>query len=302
MVLVPDKYVHLCEAGRGVTSRVYYCLPKHKVDFAKTAGPLAAGSLALDGLRRSIVAIKVSSMKVLAAREVQTLHAIRDCITLNASDMKRHFLDVKDVGQVAFPDLEGTYSYTTLDAIHPAVTLGDLLNECVDEVKIPIPFVYHFFLSMIPAVLFLRDEVQWAHNDLKEDNIMCRTHPDAPFNMPEFVIVDFGMAYDISAVKNDSGDVKLMLEMAMEMARNAEDSVNIQWLDFKRRVSGEKHRTRYQVDDEIGKIWEAWKGVAAEKRSQVTVAEKNKVKDLLEKAARKKGAVTNEMVINAVQN
>ena len=54
------------------------------------------------------------------------------------------------------------------------MTLEDLLLECSDKVKVPVPLVCHFFVTLVPALVFLRDELEWTHNDVKSDNIMVR--------------------------------------------------------------------------------------------------------------------------------
>ncbi|KAJ8109067.1 hypothetical protein OPT61_g7724 [Boeremia exigua] len=300
MVSVPKEYYLISEAGRGVTARVYFCLPAPQVQFLAKHGPLTPDSLGFDGLRRSIVAVKVSPSKPLIGREYTALKAIQNCTVLNADAMRRHFLEVKSVG--AFGGFGTAQSCVAFEAIDSPITLADVVQECSDEVKIPIPLVYHFFLSLMPALLFLKDGVKWAHNDIKEDNIMCRVYEGSPFDLPEFVFVDFGMAYSIEAVKDDSGDWKNLLGLLRMLAEHAEPSDDQQWLGFKRMLDGEAHRTRWQVDDEVDKIWRTWRDVAVAARSKRKMGEMSRVDDMFERMAQRKGRVTDEIVVKAIEN
>ncbi|KAH6625162.1 hypothetical protein C7974DRAFT_195769 [Boeremia exigua] len=298
----PKGYVMVSEAGRGVTARVYYCLPVPQVSFI-TSGrtvTITPDSFGFAGLKRSIVALKVSPSKSLITREDKALHAIRESTSPNATAMRRHFLDVKSVG--TFTGLGANHSCAVLEAVIPPVTLGDLLQAFGGDVKAPIPLVYNLFLSLVPALSFLKGEVEWAHNDVKEDNIMCRTYEGRPFDLPEFVFVDFGMAYGVRGVKNDSGDCKNLLGLVRELAENAEESNDQQWLSFKRMLVGERNRTRWQVDDEFGKIWDSWKDIAEVARSKVKVGEVGRIDDMFEQVALMKKRITDEMVVHAARD
>lgn len=298
MAYVPEDYIPITEAGRGITSRVYYCVSKRAVNLVTETGPLTPTSIGFDGLKRSIVAVKVSPMKVLITQEVSALRAIQQSSSPNTAAMKRHFLSSTATG--SFGLLGSTYSYVTLSAITPPVTLGDLLGVCSGETKAPIPLVYHFFLSLVPAVLFLRDEVQLAHNDIKEDNIMCRLYEGCPYGLPEFVLVDFGMSYDICAIKNDSGDCKKVLTLVREFFDKAVDSRDMQWLGFKCMLAGERHRNRWQVDGEIEKIWRTWEDLAVEARGERKVWEVDRAEDMFQSAVGKKERITDELFVSAV--
>lgn len=299
MAEVPEGYIPIAEAGRGVTSRVYYCLPKRAVAIVTDTGLLKPSSIGFNGLKRSIIAIKVSPAKLLIEREVLALRAIHQSSSPNASVLKRHFLAFTVTGSFG-PG--GKLAYIILPAITPPVTLDDLLQACDNEMKVPIPLVYHFFLSLVSAALFLRDEVQWAHNDIKEDNIMCRLYEGCPYNLPEFVIVDLAMGYEIATFKNDSGDCKNVLSLVRELAVMAIGSGDVQWQSFKRMLDGEKNRNRWQVDDEIRKIWAAWRDVAVEARATRKVWEVDRVEELFQKATAGKEKITDEMVVSAVQD
>ncbi|KAJ4983757.1 hypothetical protein SVAN01_10735 [Stagonosporopsis vannaccii] len=300
MAFVPEDYTPIIEAGRGVTSRVYYCLPRRAVTVLTEIGPLTLSSIGFDGLKRSIVAVKVSPAKLLITREVSALCAIHQSTCPDASTLKRHFLSFTNTG--LFGPLGRELAYITLPAITPPVTLDDLLQACSGEGNAPIPLVYHFFLSLVPTILFLRDEVHWAHNDVKGDNIMCRMYEGCPYNLPEFVVVDFGMAYEIAAFKNDSGDCKNVLNLVREFAEKAGQSADLQWQGFKRMLDGEKNRDRWQVDDEMGKIWESWRDIAVEERRKRKVLDVDRVEKLFENVVQEKGKISDEMVVSAVQH
>ncbi len=299
MATVPKEYFLIAEAGRGVTARVYYCLPSRQVNFITNEGPLTPDTLGFEGLKRSIVAVKVSPSNGLISREFTALQAIRKCTSPNASAMRRHFLDVKSVGE--FGVSGGEQSCVALEAIDPPMTLADLLKVSDDNAKIPIPLVYHVFLTLMPALFFLKNDVQYVHNDIKQDNIMCRLYEGCPFQMPEFIFVDFGMSYSIEHVKDDSSDYKNLLGLVRELAVRAEPSDDQQWLDFKRMLDGEMNKIRWQVDADIGKIWEKWRGVAEAARNVRKVGEVDRVEDLFDLVVQKKGKITNEMIVKAVE-
>lgn len=303
MASVPDKYVIVSEASRGATSRIYFCLPKVQISFVKVSGKLTKDSIGFPGLKKSLVAVKVSPNRELIYREYGILQAVKLSTAPDAGAMGRHFLAVKDNGD--FGPLGNEHSFLTLEAIDPPITLEYLLLESNDELKVPISLVYHFFLSLVPALIFLRDELEWTHNDIKWDNIMIRYDPEtSPLSLPEFMFIDLGMSYSLKDTKNQSSDCKNLLGLVRQMAEKAEVSDDQEWLNFKRMLDVETSgaRSKHYVDADFVKIWGKWKDVAEKVRSKRTVGEVDNIEEIFAKIAQKKGKVSDEDVLNAAGN
>lgn len=300
MASVPDKYVIVSEAGRGAHSRVYFSLPKAQIAFVKIQNKISKTSIGFTGLRKSLVAIKVSPNRELIHREHSVLQAVKLSTAPGADDARRAFLGVKDTG--AFGAVGNEHFFFALEAIHPALTLEDLLRECNDSVKVPVPLVYHLFLSLVPALLFLRDELEATHNDVKAENVMVRYAPETcAVGRPEFVFVDLGMAYGLKGVKNQSSDAKDLLGLVRQMADRAPKSDDFEWEGFKRMLDGETSgaRSRFDVDEDLVGIFGKWKDVAEKRRDKPDIAEVEMAVELLERAGRKKGKVTDEDIVDA---
>lgn len=273
MASVPDKYVIVSEAGRGATSRIYFCLPKVQISFVKVSGKLTKDSIGFLGLKKSLVAVKVSPNRELIYREYGVLQAVKLSTAPDADAMRRHFLTVKDTGD--FGPLGNKHSFLTLEAIDLPISLEDLLLECSDDFKIPIPLVYHFFLSLVPALIFLRDEFEWTHNDIKWDNIMIRYHPEtSPLSLPEFMLIDLGMSYSLKDAKNQPSDCKNLLGLVRQMAEKAKVSDDQDWVGFRRMLDVETSgaRSKLDVDADFVKIWGRWKDMAEAVRSKRTMS------------------------------
>ncbi|KAF3032151.1 hypothetical protein E8E11_002872 [Didymella keratinophila] len=300
MASVPDKYVIVSEAGRGAHSRMYFSLPKAQIAFVKVQNKISKTSIGFPGLKKSLVAIEVSPNRDLIYREYGILKAVKLSTAPGASEVRRNFLSVKDTGD--FGPMGNEHAFLTLEAIDPPVTLEDLLAECNDKVKLPIPLVYHFFLTLVPALIFLHDELEWTHNDVKWDNFMVRYNPDtSPLSLPEFVFIDLGMAYSLKESKNQSADAKSLLGLVKQMANRAEESDDLDWVGFKRMLDGEMSgaRSSFDVDKDLVAILGRRKDVAEKGRSERKVSETNMALAILEIAAQRKGRVSDDDILDA---
>jgi hypothetical protein len=300
MASVPDKYVIVSEAGRGAHSRIYFSLPKAQIAFVKVQNRISKASIGFSGLKKSLVVIKVSPNRDLIYREYGILQAVKLSTAPGASEVRRSFLDVKDSGD--FGPFGNEHAFLTLGAIDPPITLEDFLLECNDKVKLPIPLVYHFFLTLVPALIFLRDELEWTHNDVKWDNVMVRYNPEtSPLGLPEFVFIDLGMAYSLKDSKNQSADAKNLLGLVKQMADRAEGSDDLDWVGFKRMVDGETSgaRSRFDIDKDLVAILGRWKDATEKGRREKKISETNMAVAILEIAAQRKGRVTDDDILDA---
>lgn len=290
--MIPDMYIPVTVAGKG-TSAVYYCIP-HSI-IAATA--LADKSARIAASRNSLFAVKISQDKDLIAHEVKLLRTIQNSSRPDAEIVKRHFLPVLNEGQSG--PLQ-QYRWLTLPAISPPVDFGDLL-QASREVKVPVPLVFHFFLSLVPALHFLRDELGYAHNDIKEDNVMCRLTPDSPFGLTEFVFIDMGVAVDINDAVDHSSDWKDLLRLVGNFVDKARDCEDDEWVQFRWMLDGEKNRTKQQVNSDIDGMWSTWGTVAREKRDKMSGDEVGVARELFGRAAERKEGVTDEDLVKAME-
>lgn len=162
--------------------------------------------------------------------------------------------------------------------------------------------MYHLFLSLVPALLSLRDELEATHNNVKAENVMVRYAPETcAVGRPEFVFVDLGMAYGLKSVKNQSSDAKDLLGLVMQMAEQAPERGDVELEGFKRMLDGERSgaRSRFDVDKDLVGIFGKWKDVAEKRRDMPDIAEVEMAVELLERAGRKKGKVTDEDTVDA---
>jgi serine/threonine protein kinase len=141
------------------------------------------------------------------------------------------------------------HAYLELEAVEPPVTLGDLVSFYGDPKNntpaIPTPLVYHFFLSLGAAVLFLRDEVGWAQDDIKPDNILVRMYHGAQFALPRFVLIDFGNAKRVAENPKDvSSDCMDVVGLVRMMVRMAEWDTGENWAAFRGMLFAERARIR----------------------------------------------------------
>ncbi|KAL1655458.1 hypothetical protein SLS61_001922 [Didymella pomorum] len=176
------------------------------------------------------------------------------------------------------------------------------LLECNDKVKLQIPLVYHFFLTLVPALVFLRDELEWTHNDVKWEIVIVRYNPEiSPLGLPESVFIDLGMAYSVKDAKNRSGDAKNLLGLVKQMAGRAEDSDDLDWVGFNRVLDGETSgaRSGFDVDKDLVAILGRWKHAAEKARSERKVSETSMAPAILEMAAQRKGKVTDDDILDA---
>lgn len=214
--------------------------------------------------------------------------------------MRRHFLNVKDTGD--FGPLGKEHAFIVLEVIDPPITLEDFLYECNDKVKVPIPLVYHFFLTLVPALIFLRDELEWTHNDIKCDNVMVRYNTDtSPLGLPEFVFIDLGMGYSLTNSKNQSSDAMRLLGLVKQMADRAVESKDLDWEGFKNMLVGETSgaRSKFDVDKYLVATLEKWKDVTEKGRNVRKVSETNMAVTIFETAAQRNGRVIDDDILDA---
>lgn len=156
---VLEKYVY-ASAVTGY-SHIMYCLPRQ---YLISPPPFNASSL-----RKHLAVVKVLRRPKIA-NEHAALLSIR-----KATDPDS---DVAGVAKNHFPNFLDIYDPTsgsglsltsiTLPAILPSITLSASRTED------PIPFVYHVFISLSTALLFLHNTCGCEYGDMHDGNVMLR--------------------------------------------------------------------------------------------------------------------------------
>lgn len=309
---LPAHFLRIAKAGSGASGGVYFCVPVSRVQPLTNISTFTPSSPDFPSLKASLVAVKVSSNHWWIENEYAALQEIRNCTSPNAEALRALFPEAKSMGYFTPPGYVFRHAYLELEAVSPPVTLGDLVSFYGDpknnKPAIPTPLVYHVFLSLGAAVLFLRDEVGWAQDDIKPDNVLVRMYHGAPFALPQFVLIDFGNAKRVvgkpKEVSNDCVDVMGLVRM---MVRMAEWDTGVHWAAFRDMVFAERARIREcgedrkLADERFRGLWERWEGVAKEGRKGVTVGEVEGIKEVFEKVAKRKGRVSDEDLIRAAR-
>jgi serine/threonine protein kinase len=308
----PAHFLRIAKAGSGASGGVYFCVPVSRVQSLTNVSTLTPSSPDFPSLKASLVAVKVSSNHWWIENEYAALQEIRQCRSPDAEALRAFFPEVMDMGVFTPPGHVLRHAYLELEAVEPPITLGDLMSFYGDPKNntpaIPIPLVYHFFLSLGAAVLFLRDEVGWAQDDIKPDNILVRMYHGAPFALPQFVLIDFGNAKRVAETQNDvSSDYMDVMGLVRMMVRMAEWDTGEHWAAFKEILFADKARIRESgedrklADERFRGLWERWEGVAKKGRKDVTVREVEGIREVFEKVAMKKGGVRDEDLIGAAR-
>ena len=115
------------------------------------------------------------------------------------------------------------------------------------------------------------------------------------------MFVDLGMSYSLVDARNQSGDAKGLLGLVKQMTDRAEGSDDIDWVGFKRMLDVETSGARYrgEVDKDLVGIFGKWKDVAEKARTDMKVSEVERIVELYEKAAQRKGRLTDDDVLDA---
>ena len=309
---LPNHFLHIANAGSGASGSVSFCVPISHVQSLANPSTLTPSSPDLASLRRSLVAVKVSSNHWSIQNEHTALQEIKNSTSPCKETLRALFPAVKSVGNFTPAGQGLRHAYIELEAVSPAVTLGDLVHFYGDAKNnapaIPTPLVYHFFLSIGAAVLFLRDEVGWVQDDMQPENILVRMWPGAPFGLPQFVLVDFGNAKRVvengaEVVSSDCLDVMGLVRMLVRMAQwetgeRCEAFKKIAFDDERVRIR-EDREDRKLADERFRGWWERGGRVAEEGRKEVTAGEVEGIREVFEKVAEEKGRVRDEDFIRA---
>jgi serine/threonine protein kinase len=305
LIPLPAHFLRIAKAGSGASGDVYFCVPISRVQSLANASTLTPSSPDFASLKASVVAVKVSSNHRWIENEYAALQSIRQCELPNAEALRAFFPEAKSMGYLTPPGRMFRHAYLELEAVEPPVTLGELVSFYGDPRNntsaIPTPLVYHFFLSIGAAVLFLRDEVGWAQDDIKPDNILVRMYDGAPFKLPQFVLIDFGYAKRVVGNQKEvSSDCMDVLSLVRMMVRMAEWETGVHWAAFRDNMFAERARIRESgedrkvADERFRGLWERWERVAEEGRKRVTVGQVEGIKEVFEKVAKRKGGVSDE--------
>ncbi|OSS51590.1 hypothetical protein B5807_03176 [Epicoccum nigrum] len=309
---LPAHFLRISKAGSGGSGGVYFCVPISHFQSLEDSSALTPSSPDFARLKHSIVAVKVSGNHWWIENEHSALQAVRQCISPNAEALRMLFPDVKSTGFFTPMRHVLRHAYLELEAVIPSVTLGDLVSLYGDPKNntpaILITLVYHFFLSLGAAVPFLRDELGWAQDDIKPDNILVRMYQGAPLALPQFVLIDFGNAKRIAENPNDvSSDCIDVLGLVRMMVRTAEWKTGKGWAAFKDMLFAERakireiNEDRKQADREFRGLWEKWAKVARRGRRKVTAVDVECIREVFEKVAEEKGKLRDEDLIRAVR-
>lgn len=168
---------------------------------------------------------------------------------------------------------------------------------------------YHFFLSL--ALLFLRDEVGFSHNDVKGDNVMLRMCDGVGFGLPQPVFVDFGLSCPLRGNSRVNYDAKRLCRVLAEVARvsvvgevtsGRGEREWVEWEAFKGVLEGEglQEKPGDVVDAGFKGVWEWWRGVAEGRRERRTEGEVGFVGEVWGDAVQRARVLRDEDFVEAV--
>jgi hypothetical protein len=324
--MFPSRYKLVRKAGDGTSAEVYFCLTDDIINAAKAAGPLTTDSPGFEDrlttLRKSLVAIKIiredldreedSNSEMSGEqyieddpiiKEYNLLKLIHSSTLPGAATAKKHFLSPIGHGMRG---PRGRDSWLAVPAVEPSVSLGDLLKVSKEnDLKLPTSLAFHVFASLTPSLLFLREQLQWTPNDVKDFNVLCKFTSESPLGLPECVFIDMGMALEWDQ-QTDTSDCVDLLQLVKDFADRTVMSTDKDWIAFRGMLDDNAdYCLRKKTASILGNIWTTWKSVAEEGMRKRTEDDKVVLEDLLESviAQKKKegiGRVAEEDLIQAV--
>lgn len=187
-----------------------------------------------------------------------------------------------------------------MSAVDPSISLGDLLKVSKEkDSKLPTSLAYLIFVSLVPSLMFLREQLRWTPNDIKGFNVLCKLTDENGLKLPECIFIDMGMAVNLSQ-QTDISDCVDLLQLVKDFADRTDLSTDTDWTAFKRMLDDNtEYALRVEIASALGKIWETWKDVAEEGRRKGNAEDKIVLKGLfgsaiMQKERERVGRVTDE--------
>ncbi|KAF3009989.1 hypothetical protein E8E13_011346 [Curvularia kusanoi] len=265
---VPKEFFRVRDAGGGGTSEVHLCLPVQQVKafISRKETETTTASRNLLTLRSSLVAVKVADnsddyTQKIFNTEYNALQAIKDSKPEDDSIHER-FPRILYKGMMDKQDpstgVTDSFDYLVLEAYNPPLSLRDIIAfPCIE---VPVSLVYHVFLSLGSAVLYLRDKVRLSHGDIVSSNVIVCPCAGTTSGLPLVALIDFGRAEPLGKYwsSSDCCEVIQTVQVLLDVAKVRDDET---WEEFTDMVRKEINKIAFEAENGFSGLWLLWKAI-----------------------------------------